>query len=407
MVSDNLNKYEKNDNKVQKEREDQTDFSGEDGVIKIVAGGDVQFDSVVRGDPITSDLKSTSRYQRILRRILEIIGYHINIISLRSFPQTFIDETLTDHQIATTLTYNFSFKDKKDEQSYPFSKIYPILKSGDITFINLETPLSNNCRVVGAYSFLSDPMFARGLSDAGVDVVSVANNHMFNGGEKGFLDTIKNLEKEDIQYVGGGKTLEDARTPVIFEVNGIKISFLGYTQYCNHNFTSAVGSDRPGIVPFSIPLITEDIKIAKKKSGIVCVSLHWGIIYSQKIHPKAIEYAHEIIDAGADVILGHHPHVPQGIEIYKNKPIFYSFGNFIFKYNRPSWQDNFLAIIHIRKNQLKKIEILPISGNGSKLYRPELLSGNEAKTMLSNMQKLSSKFNTTIDVEGNKGIIFL
>jgi len=135
--------------------------------------------------------------------------------------------------------------------------------------------------------------------------------------------------------------------------------------------------------------------------------LHWGIINSQKIHPKAIKYAHEIIDAGADVILGHHPHVPQGIEIYKNRPIFYSFGNLIFKYNRKSWQDNFLAGIYIQKNQVKKIEILPISGRGSKLYQPELLSGNDAKRMLLNLQKFSSILNTKIEIEDNKGIIIL
>jgi poly-gamma-glutamate synthesis protein (capsule biosynthesis protein) len=376
-------------------------------MIKIVAGGDVQFDSVVRGDPVVSDLNSTSRYQRILYRILDMIGYEFNIISLRSFPQTFIEKTLTEHQKTTTLLYDFLFKDENDKQSFPFSKISQILKNSDITFVNLETPLAKNCRVVGAYSFLSDPIFARGLSNAGVNLVSIANNHMFNAGEKGLLDTIKHLEDENIKYVGGGKTLKDARTPVIFNVKGTKIAFLGYTQYCNHNFTSAVGDERAGILPFSLSLITEDIKAAKKKSDLVCISLHWGIIYSQQVHSKAIKYAHEIIDAGADVILGHHPHVPQGIEIYKNKPIFYSFGNFIFRYNRPSWQDNFLARIHIQKNQLKKIEILPISGKGSKLYQPELLSGNDAKKMLLRIQKLSSKLNTTIEIGDNKGKISL
>jgi len=194
-------------------------------MIKIVAGGDVQFDSVVRGDPVVSDLKLASRYQRILRRLLDIIGYKLDIISLRSFPQTFIEETFTEHQKTTTLLYDFSFKDEMDKRLFPFSKISPILKNADITFVNLETSLAKNCRVVGSYSFLSDPIFANSLSNAGVDVVSIANNHIFNAGEKGFLDTTKNLEEENIQYIGGGKTLKDARTPVIFDVKGTKIAF--------------------------------------------------------------------------------------------------------------------------------------------------------------------------------------
>ena len=214
-----MNKYKKNNNSVQKQRGFLPYLSTDnEGAIKIVAGGDVQFDSVVRGDPVVSDLKSTSRYQRVLRRILKIIGYKFDIISLRSFPQTLIEETLTEHQKTTTLLYDFSFKDEKDEHSFPFSKIFPILKNADITFVNLETPLAKNCRVVGSYSFLSDPIFGRDLSNAGINVVSIANNHIFNAGEKGFLDTMKNLEDENIEYVGGGKTLRNARTPVIFNV---------------------------------------------------------------------------------------------------------------------------------------------------------------------------------------------
>lgn len=377
-------------------------------MIKIVAGGDVCFDLVARGDPVSSDLELRSRLQRRVHSILNIIGRKYNIIGLQSFPQYFIDnKALTEHQ-RNDIFFNFHFKDEKDYILFPFSKICSLLKNADVTFVNLETPLAENCRVIGpwsTWSFISKPIFADSLSNAGVDVVSIANNHIFDVGEKGFLDTIKNLKERGIQYIGGGKDLKDARTPVILNVKGTKIAFLGYTQICNHKFTSVADNDQPGILPFSLPLIIEDIKIAKKESNFICISLHWGMEYTGKIHPKAIKYAHKIIDAGADIILGHHPHVPQGIEIYKSRPIFYSFGNFIFGYYCEQGQDNFLAEIYIQKNKLKKIEVLPISGRGSKLYQPELLSGNDAKRLLLDLQKLSSKLNTTIEIVDNKGII--
>jgi len=407
MGDDDMKKCKKNSNLVQK----QGGFipllsTDNEDTIKIVAGGDVHFDLVVRSDPVVSDLKLRHLYQKALHKILQIIGRRFDIIGLQGFPQFFINKAPSEHQ-RKALLYNFSFEDEKDMQSFPLSKIDFILKSADITFVNLETSLAENCRVVGTYSFIGDPIFADSLSNAGIDVVSIANNHIFDAGEKGFLDTINNLEKRNIRYIGGGRNLKDARTAVIFNVKGTKIAFLGYTQVCNHNFTSVANDDQPGILPFSLPLIIEDIKIAKKENDLVCVSIHWGIENTQKIHPKAVKYAHRIIDAGADIIIGHHPHVPQGIEIYKNRPIFYSLGNFIFGHNHENWQDNLLIEICIQNKQSKKVEILPISGRGGKAYQPELLLGDDAKRVLLNSQKLSSKLNTTIDIVDNKGIIVI
>jgi len=158
-------------------------------------------------------------------------------------------------------------------------------------------------------------------------------------------------------------------------------------------------------MPLDPYLIEEDIKNVRGRVDFVVLSFHWGIENKQYTHPEARRIAHAAIDAGADVIIGHHPHVPQGIEVYKDKVILYSLGNFIFGHNHDYWMDNILARITLSKEKIEKIEIIPISGIGRNLTQPNVLTGNTANLLLSNIKKHSEALNTKLIINGDVGII--
>jgi len=311
-------------------------------------------------------------------------------------------ETPRTHYIAA-IHYDLSFDSPEDEARYPFRNIAPVLREADIAFANLETPLSDRARHSGA--FRTPVGFADGLRWAGFDVVSTANNHALDAEGEGLLDTREALWRAGVGAVGSGRDLEDARRPVIIERNGMKIGFLGYAQFVNAGTSAFAQDDRPGVVPLDPFVIEEDIRRLRDQVDYVVVSFHWAIENSQETHPDARAFAHRVIDAGADVILGHHPHVPRGVEVYEGKVIFYSLGNFIFGHNHDYWMNNYLARLHLTPDGVREVEILPISGRGNDLAQPFLLDGEDATALLQDVQARSRALDTTMQIRGNVGII--
>ena len=146
-------------------------------------------------------------------------------------------------------------------------------------------------------------------------MVSLANNHMMDAERAGLFDTMEVLDQANIKHMGAGRNIEQARMPVIFERKGVKIAVLAYTQYLNGGVTGFAAENRAGVAPLDPELIKADIKAAKDQVDHVLLSFHWDIFEpdftrQQELHPYAVVFAHEMIDAGADGILGHHPHVP-------------------------------------------------------------------------------------------------
>jgi len=311
-------------------------------------------------------------------------------------------ETPRTHYIAA-IHYDLSFDSPEAEARYPFRNIAPLLREADIAFANLETPLSDDARHSGA--FRTPTAFADGLRWAGIDVVSTANNHALDAEGEGLLDTREALWKAGVGAVGSGRDLEDARRPFIVERNGLKVGFLGYTQFVNAGTSAFAQDDRPGVVPLDPFVIEEDIHRLRDQVDYVVVSFHWAIENSQDTHPDARAFAHRVIDAGADVILGHHPHVPRGVEVYKGKVIFYSLGNFIFGHNHDYWMNNYLARLHLTPDGVREVEILPISGRGNDLAQPFLLDSGDATALLQDIQARTRALDTTMEIRGNVGII--
>lgn len=203
------------------------------------------------------------------------------------------------------------------------------LKNADILFGNLEGPISDKGNNVGSkYSFRMNPLVLIALKNTGFDILSFANNHIGDWNRDAFTDTLKRLDEENILKTGAGLNKKEAETPTIIEKNGIKFGFLGFSDVGPNHMEAK--NENPGILLASDPNFEKIIENAKKESDVLIISFHFGEEYKTIHNKRQEELSHKAIDHGADIIIGHHPHVAQDIEWYKEKPIIYSLGNFIF-----------------------------------------------------------------------------
>ena len=297
--------------------------------------------------------------------------------------------------------------------NHPLQRLAPIFHGADLVMVNCEGALSDHGRQVGLNK--TPERFAIAMRDAGIGVVNLANNHTFDAEERGFLDTLRALSLAGIGHVGGGMDLADARKPVIVERNGIKIGILGYTQFNNFGESVFAADGRPGIVPMDPFLIKEDIGKLRPQVDYVMVAIHWATSRSAEVSPLNRAFAHELIDAGADVILGHHPPHPKGIEVYHGKVILYAPSNVLRGHNGPALDDGYLARFTLGPKSVEKIEVLPIVGKGqpeghtgpydSKLFQPTLMQGADARRLLEDLRNRSAALDTTMAIDGEKGVI--
>ena len=282
--------------------------------------------------------------------------------------------------------------------SYLWGNTLPILKENDFNIVNLETTLTKSIQAVPkVFNFKSDPQNVRALINAHIDIVSLANNHSKDFGNEGLLETISVLDNAGIKHVGAGKNIETARKPVIVSKNDITIGIIGATD---NEPTWQAGPDTPGTNYFSpdnIDSLLYDITALKKQVDIVIVSLHWGP--NMKEQPSALfkKIAHEMIDAGADIIHGHSAHIFQGIEIPENnKLILYDTGDFLDDYAVDNILRNdrsFLFIIEIDKNGPKRLNLIPIQIS---YMQVNIAKGNDREESFERMKKLSAELGTTI-----------
>lgn len=215
---------------------------------------------------------------------------------------------------------------------YPFEHVRGYLQKADLVFGNLEGPISGRGRNQGSiYSFNADPYVVQGLVDANISVLSVANNHIFDYGHDAFLDTLAVLRLSKIDAVGGGVNFEDAHRPVVRDVKGTRVAFLGYTNLLPRLLGEK--NSVPATSYLDEEIMKHDIETAKTLADIVVISFHWGDEYHTKHNDWQERIAHEAIDAGASLVVGHHPHVVQEVEEYHGGYIAYSLGNFVFDQN--------------------------------------------------------------------------
>lgn len=261
---------------------------------------------------------------------------------------------------------------KNKNYSFPFEFVNKDLKEADLVFGNLEGPISDKGKNQGSiYSFRADPRVIEGLIESGFDVLSIANNHIFDWGKEALLDTINILKENKISYIGGGENYQDANEMKIKEINGIKFGFLGLTNLYPKSFWAK--DNQAGLTEFNEDEIVKKIKKAKenKVADIIIISLHWGEEYQTVSNKFQKDLAHKLIDFGADIIVGHHPHVAQEVERYKNGVIFYSLGNFVFDQNfSEETMHGLVAEIKLKNAKIDKVNIYKSQMN--KFYQPSI-----------------------------------
>lgn len=297
----------------------------------------------------------------------------------------------------------------REEYDSLYQHVAPLLREADISFGQVETVLIDKS-IEDLYPYVaaqarmpcsSDPDVAPGMKRAGFDIVSFASNHALDYGRVHFLNTIRYLREAGLAVIGAGENEADARRYCILERGGVKIAFLGYCTILpqdywaqearpgmnparGHTYYEQIEHDQPG-TPCRIhswahrgdkARMLEDIRKAKTEADIVVVSMHWGIHFTEaEIAEYQVEYAHDAIDAGADLILGHHAHILKPIEVYRGKVIFYSLGNFAME--DPNNMTRDLATLHQDMRTSKKhqemAKIRPGFGTGDakKTFPPD------------------------------------
>lgn len=245
-----------------------------------------------------------------------------------------------------------------------------------------------------SYTFRADPSRVTILKELGVDIVSLANNHALDYGQDALADTFETLEDADIDYVGAGKNLDRAKAPIYRNMGNKTIAFVAASRvvfamdwYASETSPGMIGTYDPAI-------ILESVKEAEANSDFVVVFVHWGIERNSYPEEYQRNLATQYIDAGADAVIGCHPHVMQGFEYYKGKPIAYSLGNYWFN---SSTKESGLLKLYLNPDDTVKMQILPVKTKDTYTYL--LTEEKERSDYFDFMEKLS--FDLVIDKEGN------
>ncbi len=289
------------------------------------------------------------------------------------------------------LSRNVAAKMKQYGNDYPFLKVRDALKSADIVFANLENPITPGPEIkTGQMVFHANPGSEQTLKDAGVTIVSLANNHTPNFGAKGLTDTVKYLDAVGIDHVGAGKNTQDASKPVFTSTNGIKIAWLAYNSPDVVPTSYAAASNRPGTNFMNIDRMAIAVKEAKMSADLVIVSMHAGTEYKPTPNKTQTAFARAAIDAGAELVIGHHPHVVQTMEEYKGKFIFYSLGNFVFDqmWSRETREGLGIKIM-LAKDGVKNVTFLPLVIDD--YAQPHFVEGKEAEKIIKRLKAPASE----------------
>lgn len=285
---------------------------------------------------------------------------------------------------------------RKTGYTLPFGSVKAELAGGDINLANLECPIARRGTEFRSkkFRFRAEPEVARAIRSAGFNLVTLANNHSMDFGWPALAETFQYLNDAGIAWIGAGQNLGEARQMALYTIKEKKIAFLGYSLTQPIEFFA--GRARPGTAPGYATMVTADIIKARQQADYVIVSFHWGKEASGAVQAYQRDTAHRAIEAGADVIIGHHPHVLQGVELYKKGIIFYSLGNFAFA--SKSATADVSAIVRLRLSDAQReAEVLPLDVLHRRVgFQPRLLNGKKGAAVIEKINELSRPFRTEI-----------
>jgi len=289
---------------------------------------------------------------------------------------------------------------------YPWAGTAEVLAGTDLRLGNLETPLSlkGQVYVEKEWTLHADPRTVESLVRGGFNVVTMANNHAMDFGPLAMQETISLLDAKGVGHCGAGANLAVARAPVIITANGIKFAFLGYSLTYPTEFYA--GKSRYGTAPGYEEYLRADIPAAKAQADIVVVSFHWSaeLLNIPKDYQRHL--GRLCIDLGAGLVVGHHPHVLQGFEVYHHGLIAYSLGNFAFGSYSQQSRDSAILTVRFERSGPKTAWIYPVNVNNYEVaFQTRLRKGPDADRVLADLRHYSAPFGTEIMADGDRGVI--
>jgi poly-gamma-glutamate capsule biosynthesis protein CapA/YwtB (metallophosphatase superfamily) len=315
------------------------------------------------------------------------------------------------------------------------------LQAADLVVANLEMPLSRRGYRVPKWANLrSDPEVIDAVRWLGVQAVTLANNHMMDYGHPALFDTLETCDRAGVVRFGAGRDLTEAQQPARFEIRGRRLAFIGVA--CTLPMESDAGPGKPGVNPLrvgfafevdaslmveqpgTVPVVRswpvaadrdrvcEQISALKKEADLVVVGIHWGVP-SHWLSPSQgllAEYqrplGHALVDAGADVVWGHHSHSLHPVEIYRGRPIFYSLGNFFFEgAGARSFMEPESVIVRLRMDDRLRVELIPLWLDDAGF--PRLAQGEAAGAVFRKLAQRSAPFGATFRTVGDRAVLQL
>ena len=289
---------------------------------------------------------------------------------------------------------------QKNGVNYPWEKVKETLTAADFAVGNLECAVSRSGspQKGKTFTFRADPVVLEGVKWAGLDGLTLANNHILDFGRTALAETLNYLKKYNLKSTGAGWNKKDASQPIIFEKDGLKVGILAYSRVIPTTDWLA-SEERSGLISCYNPdEFLTNVQSLKNKVDVLIASVHWGKELADYPLPYQRELAHDLIDAGADIVFGHHPHTLQGMETYKNGLIIYSAGNFIFTTSiTDKCQTGMIALITFNQNGWQTCKVIP-----TKIYAAQtsVLTGKEKAQVISRLNLLSQPFGLKLKADG-------
>ncbi len=309
---------------------------------------------------------------------------------------------------------------------YPFGSTVDLVRGADVAIANHEAPITDAARpspLYKRYVYAAPAASARALADAGFDVLLLANNHTLDGGADGLADTIANAARAGVVTIGAGRDAAEARRGVVVDVGGVRV---GVLAYCERQLLFDVYLDlfarahHPGVAMTAEPDLARDVARLHARADLVVVAFHIGDNYAPPTGTQR-RWAERAIDAGADLVVEHHPHVAQPIAMYRGRAIILSLGNYafgtpgrFFRRADPDMLDlGLLAVAHARRcpsggAAFDRLELVPLAVHNERVrYRPEPLTSDELAAALARLREASQRWGASLSAENGRGVVTL
>jgi poly-gamma-glutamate capsule biosynthesis protein CapA/YwtB (metallophosphatase superfamily) len=290
---------------------------------------------------------------------------------------------------------------KENGRDYPFRAVLPILQRAPIVLGNLEGALAQKAQKQNRnFTYRARPKVASSLLRAGINVCTLANNHLVDCGREGVLETLEALAVAGVTPLGAAANETAAHVPVVREAGGLRIGLLAY--YWNRR--CAATANLPGSAMGVFEELETDIRKLRSQVDRVIVTFHWGRPYKPEPSPRARAKARFAIDCGAHAVIGHHPHIIQALEIYRSRPIFYSIGNFAFGSGNSKAEGLLLGFRFEDARTLVSVYPLYVKNRDPRVnYQPKLMRGNAAEQLLRRLVEISKRGGRHLRIEGGTG----